>query len=122
MKPTAYIPFYYNDFFQAMAGYSGDVQMSYLRAICHYWHHGCDGMPDDDDYLRRICHCQPSIWPEVKAVVFDNRFYFKLAGGLWHQKRANHEYTKTMEIYAARSESGRRAMQSRWHNKRITNG
>ena len=36
-KPSAYLPFYGNDFFEAIAGYSDAVGMGYLRAIWHYW-------------------------------------------------------------------------------------
>ncbi len=60
-KPSAYLPFYGNDFFEAIAGYSDAVGMGYLRALWHYWNHtGCDGLPDDDEYLRRVCGCERS--------------------------------------------------------------
>ena len=54
-KPSAYLPLYGNDFFEAIAGYPDAVGMGYLRALWHYWNHtGCDGLPDDDEYLRRV--------------------------------------------------------------------
>ena len=44
-KPTAYLPLYGNDFFEAVAGYSDAVGMGYLRSLWHYWNHtGCAGL------------------------------------------------------------------------------
>ena len=55
-KPTSYLPLFGNDFFEAIAGYSDTVGLGYLRALWHYWSHTtCEGLPDDDEYLRRIC-------------------------------------------------------------------
>ena len=69
-KPSAYLPFYGNDFFQSLAGYTDTVAIRYLRAIWHYWSHtGCTGLPDDDDYLRRICDCQAAEWAAIKAII-----------------------------------------------------
>ena len=50
-KPTAYLPLYGNDFFEAIAGYTDAVGLGYLRSLWHYWNHtGCEGLPDDDEY------------------------------------------------------------------------
>ena len=38
-KPSAYLPLYGNDFFEAIAGYPDAVGMGYLRALWHYWNH-----------------------------------------------------------------------------------
>ncbi len=116
-KPTAYLPFYGNDVFEAITGYPAEVGLGYLRALWHYWHHtSCQGLPDDDDYLRRICHCDSGDWPGVRAIIFDNRYHFKLEEGLWHQGRCRVEFQKSQAIYAKRSEAGRRGMARRWHN------
>ncbi len=117
-KPSAYLPFYGNDFFEAIAGYSHAVGMGYLRAIWHYWNHtGCAGLPDDDEYLRRICCCDVSEWARTKGILFDNRYHFKLEDGLWHQARCQAEFLKSLAIYAKRSEAGKRAMAKRWHGQ-----
>ena len=115
MKPSAYFPFYGNDFFEAVAGYSDTVSLSYLRALWHYWNHtGCTGLPDDDEYLCRVCGSDETNWPKIKGIVFDNRYHFRLENGLWHQPRCRHEYQKSQEIYAARSAAGKRGMAKRW--------
>jgi uncharacterized protein YdaU (DUF1376 family) len=100
-KPSAYLPLYGNDFFEAIAGYSDTVGLGYLRAIWHYWNHtGCEGLPDDDDYLRRICCCDDSHWANTKGIIFDNRYHFKLENGVWHQPRCRVEWQNSMELYA----------------------
>ena len=91
-KRSAYLLFYGNDFFEAIVGHPANVGLSYLRALWHYWNHTrCKGLPDDDDYLRRVCRCTVTDWPEVRAILFDNRYYFKLENGLWHQARGRRE-------------------------------
>ena len=115
MKPTSYLPFYGNDFFEAVAGYSNDITIGYLRAIWHYWNHtGCEGLPDEDEYLRRICACDIADWARIKGILFDNRYNFRLENGLWHQSRCRHEYQKSSEIYDIRSKIGKKGAAQRW--------
>ena len=117
MKPTAYFPFYGNDFFEAIAGHSDTVGLSYLRALWHYWSHtGCEGLPDDDEYLRRVCCGNEANWLQTKEIVFDNRYNFRLENGLWNQARCKSEFQKSQKIYAARSAAGKRAMSNRWQH------
>ena len=114
-KPTAYLPFYGNDFFESVAGHPSNITAGYLRALWHYWNHtGCEGLPDDDDYLRRICCCDAVEWEQVRAVLFDNRYLFRLEDGLWHQPRCRAEFEISKVIYAKRSAAGKRAMAKRW--------
>jgi len=102
-KPSAYFPFYGNDFFEAVAGYSDGIAIRYLRALWHYWNHtGCDGLPDDDEYLRRICACDLSDWVRTKGIIFDNRYHFRLLDGIWHQPRCREEYQKSKVVYERR--------------------
>ena len=92
-KPSAYFPLYGNDFFEAIAGYPDAVGLGYLRALWHYWNHtGCDGLPDDDEYLRRVCKCEVAAWVRTKGIIFDNRYCFKLENGRWHQARCRKEH------------------------------
>ncbi len=114
-KPTAYLPFYGNDYFAAVAGYPSSVVAGYLRALWHYWNHtGCRGLPDDDEYLQRMCCCSPAEWEYVRSVVFDNDYHFKLEEGRWHQARCRAEFEKSQAIYAKRSAAGKRGMGKRW--------
>ena len=118
MKPSAYFPFYGNDFFEAIAGYSDTVGLGYLRALWHYWNHtGCEGLPDDDEYLHRVCGCALTEWPKTKAILFDNRYHFKLVAGHWHQSRCREEYAKSKEIYELRSKVGKAGAKKRWQTE-----
>ena len=99
-KPSAYLPFYGNDFFEAIAGYPDAVTVGYLRALWHYWNHtGCEGLPDNDGYLRRVCACDDSAWPNIKAILFDNRYHFRLENGLWQQPRCKNEWDTAARLY-----------------------
>ena len=114
MKPTAYLPFFGNDFFEAIAGYSDTVGLGYLRAIWHYWNHtGCEGLPDDDDYLRRICVVDSAQWPAVKSIIFDNRYNFRCVDGRWHQSHSREVWEKAVTLYdkkVKRTEAARAAL------------
>jgi uncharacterized protein YdaU (DUF1376 family) len=114
-KPSAYLPFYGNDFFAAIAGYEDAVGMGYLRALWHYWGHtGCGGLPDDDEYLRRVCACERTEWARTRAIVFDDRYHFRLENGVWQQPRCREEWRKSQEIFARRSKHGSAAAKKRW--------
>lgn len=98
MKPTAYLKFYGSDFFEAVNGYSDAVCSAYLRALWHYFKHThCDGLPADDDYLRRICRCDLANWAAVGGIVFGR--FFQLIDGKWHQERCREEYLDALEQY-----------------------
>ena len=117
-KPSAYLPLYGNDFFEAIAGYSDAVGMGYLRAIWHYWNHtGCAGLPDDDEYLRRICGCEGAQWARTKGIIFDNRYLFRLENGAWHQPRCRKEWDKSKDLFDQRSAAGRAAAMKRWEKE-----
>ena len=114
-KPSAYLPLYGNDFFEAIAGYSDAVGMGYLRAIWHYWSHtGCAGLPDEDEYLRRICGCEGTEWARTKGIIFDNRYLFRLENGAWQQPRCRKEWEKSKALFARRSSLGKAAATKRW--------
>ena len=99
-KPSAYLPFYGNDFFEAIAGYPDGVALGYLRALWHYWSHtSCEGLPDDDEYLRRICCVEATEWTPMKGILFDNRYHFRLEGGRWHQPRCQKVWQEAVELY-----------------------
>ena len=115
MKLSQFMPLYGGDFFQAVAGYPDSVAIAYLRAIWHYWAHtACEGLPDDPEYLRRVCCIETAEWVAVKEIVFDDRYHFKRTAGRWHSKRAMAEYQKAKQVAMARSLGGRKAMSKRW--------
>jgi uncharacterized protein YdaU (DUF1376 family) len=118
-KPSAYFPFYGNDFFEAIAGYPDAVGMGYLRALWHYWHHtACEGLPDDDEYLRRVCCVDSPQWPATRRIIFDNRYHFKLEGGLWHQPRCRSEWDISLNLYEKKLKQTAAATAARLKSRR----
>ena len=101
MNPDAYMPYYGNDFEAATKGMRREVKWSYLAACWHYWHHThCAGLPDNDDYLQAVCDCPVQDWMRTKGMIFGT--FFKLADGVWHQKRTAGEYAECKQAYESR--------------------
>lgn len=118
MHPDAFIPFYGNDYFQAVEGHDELIAIAYLRAIWYYWHQNhCKGLRDDDEFLRRLCRVEKDQWERVRAIIFDNeKFFTQDAEFLWHQKRAEEEWRKSVEKYDAAVNRGKAGAKSRWKN------
>jgi uncharacterized protein YdaU (DUF1376 family) len=116
-KPSAYLPLYGNDFFEAINGYPDSVAIGYLRALWHYWNHtSCEGLPDDDEYLRRICRGDPADWERIRAILFDNRYHFRLENGIWHQPRCREEWRASCEAYEKKVRQTAAATRARTKN------
>ncbi len=115
-KPTSYLPLFGNDFFEAIAGYSDTVGLGYLRALWHYWSHtACEGLPDDDEYLRRICCVEMADWARAKGIIFDNRYHFRLEAGVWHQPRCRKVWIEALELYEKKVRQTEAANRARAH-------
>lgn len=120
-RASHHLPFYGNDFFQALEGYPDTLIVSYLRALWHYWHHfHCEGLPDDDEYLLRVCRCEKATWARTKGVLFDNDRFFKLESGKWHQTRCRCEHDRALEIYSAKVSALTKARSKNPNNSTIT--
>jgi uncharacterized protein YdaU (DUF1376 family) len=101
MKPDAYMQFYGNDFFRAVAGLPDFIRIGYLTAIWYYWHQNhTRGLKHDDLFLRKICEIDESQWSEFRDAIFDNDKFFVLDGdALWQQGRAQKEWAIAMDKY-----------------------
>jgi uncharacterized protein YdaU (DUF1376 family) len=112
----AFLPLYGNDFFQATEGRTDAVVVGYLRALWHYWHHHhCEGLPNDDDFLRRLCRIEISEWKRTRDVIFGE--YFKLVDGKWHQPRAREEYAVRSTAYERKAEAMAKARSANPNNQ-----
>lgn len=120
MKPDSFIPFYGDDFFQAVEGLEDLIVVAYLRAIWHYWSHNhCAGLRDDQEFLRRLCRVDRSDWERVASVIFDNGKFFTMGeDGLWHQKRAAQVWAESTEKYNKAVARSQLANEARWGRKR----
>ena len=97
------MPFFGASFFQAVEGYGDAVIVGYLHALWHYWNHThCEGLPDDDEYLRKLCRCDPQEWARTKGIIFDDRYFFCKNGTHWHQKNAKELHDSDLAIYQKR--------------------
>lgn len=114
MNPDSYMPFYGNDFFQAMRGRKAFIKIAYLELIWYYWsHEHCKGLEDDTEFLQGIAGLKDDEWAIAMPVIFDNdHFFTQDSEGRWHQRRAEAEWIKSREKYAAAVKGG----QNRWKN------
>jgi len=107
------MPFDGRRFFEAVKGWPHDTALKYLIYLWHYWNHThCNGLNDDDDYLRRLAECDLQDWKRVKGIIFDGENFFKLDGGKWHQSRCKKVYIRELERYKknlAKTEPARHA-------------
>lgn len=119
MNPDAYIKFYPGEFFAAIEGYADPFGWCYFCAIMHYWQvNHCEGLRNDDEFLRRICRCSAEDWQTIGPIIFDNNGKFfrqdESGDGLWKQKRAREEWEKAEKTIASLSAAGRAGMRKRW--------
>ncbi len=110
------MPLYGADFFDAVRGQPDHIGLGYLKAIWYYWTHThCEGLRDDQEFLRKVCEVERDDWAEAMAVIFDNDKFFTLdADGTWHQKRAAQEWAKAKEKYQRKVKQTSEARKKRW--------
>ena len=122
MNPDSFIPFYGNDFNQAIEGQPDSIAIGYWRAIWHFWHHNhCSGLKDDDEFLRRLCRIDKGEWEQAKEFIFDNEKQFTLnENGLWVQTRAVKEWIKSKDKLEKLSSRGLKGASIRWGKRRNT--
>ncbi len=116
MSPDSYIPFYGNEFLQAIEGHSDSISMGYLRCIWHYWHQThCKGIRNNDEFLRKLARIDRSDWEYAHSIIFDNDKFFTLGeDGLWHQKRAFTIWADVKEAYEKQVMRTAAASAARW--------
>lgn len=114
--PDQHMPMFWPEFWLAVEGHPDVVTVGYLRALSFYWHHEhCEGLRNDDEYLRKICRIDRECWPEAKAVIFDNdRFFVMDVDGLWRQKRADEEWSKAVNNYKTCVKRAHAGAKARW--------
>ena len=110
MKPDAYSRYYGNDFEAATKGWRPEVKWAYWSCLWFYRSHThCKGLPDDNDFLRRLCECDAQDWMRTRGLIFDNDLYFKLIDGKWHQERAARDYAQDVADYKKQCERTEKA-------------
>lgn len=117
------MPFYGNDFFRAVEGQPHYVVSGYMRALWHNWtHEHCQGLRNNENYLRAVCHLDPDEWEVAFGIIFDNDKFFTLGeDGLWHQTRLSNEWEMAKERYDKQCARTKAATVARWkkNGKRV---
>ena len=118
-SPDTYLKFHGDEYFRAVAGYSDQVQLGYLKALWYYRSHNhCKGLENNSEYLRRICEIDKEHWPESEKVIFGSEFFSLDENGLWQQIRAQIDYAEDCEKLNKFIRRGKSGATARWGNKR----
>ncbi len=117
MKPDAYMPFYWDDFWQSVKGQGNDTIVAYQRCLWHYWKHThCAGLENDDEFLRLLSEIEITKWVRTRGILFDSGKFFSMGeDGFFHQKRAAQEYAKAVEQYENAVRRGKASANARWN-------
>lgn len=114
MNPDTYMPFFGKDFFAAVEGYPENLVAAYIRLLWHYWSvNHCEGLRDDDGFLKRICRIDDSDWEQFRPILFGEFFKLCDMDGTWKQKRAREEWEKSCKSYRAKVLGGKHSWKNR---------
>lgn len=119
MRPTGiWMPFYVSDYLSDTTHLTTMEHGAYLLLILAYWKRG-SALPEDDEYLRRICKLSRKNYTTVKESVFQ---LFELRDGFWTHKRLEKEILKSCKrsTDAQRARNARTTVVQRGHNGRST--
>ena len=112
------MPMYWPAFWNAVEGQEDSFIVAYERLLSHYWHHTkCQGLKDDDNFLRRLARKNELEWVELRPLLLDGDKYFWICNGVWHQKRALEEWGKAFEAYQKKLERTKEMNRARWGSK-----
>lgn len=81
--------------------YGAEKFRAFFHVLSHYWHFGCEGLRDDDEFLREVSRCDSKNWSDVKGVVFGN-FFVMDESGLWQNLEFKQEHEKIISDHRRR--------------------
>lgn len=115
------MPFFGNEYNAAVEGYPDAVDVAYRRAMWHNWSAlKCAGLPDDSEYLRKVCRRDKDEWLEIYPILFSESGFFSLGeDGKWHQKRQDEEWAKSKLKYDRAVLGGRNRAASMSRQQRV---
>lgn len=103
------MPLYWADFLADTLHLTRADIGSYMLLIGAYWRKG-GPLPDDHEGLQTICRCPGQDWARVKGVMAS---FFTVADGRWTHKRIDAELAECRELFIARVERTRAALEAR---------
>ena len=102
-------------FDEATSMFTDAEKYKYIRCLRFYWYHThVEGIPNDDEGMRELCHCNQDEWPRLKSMIFDGDKFFFLENGRWHQKRARKNYLNKQQNLVKRQQQTAGARSVRW--------
>ena len=123
MSVNHWMPFHIGDYLRDTMHLSTQQHGAYILLLASYWTRQ-GPLPDDDATLAAISKLSKAEWYRIKPTI---AAFFRIEGGLWHQKRADHEIQHAAALSAKRQQAGkqsgmaRRANRHHMPNKTLTN-
>jgi hypothetical protein len=103
MQADVWMPLHIGKYLAKTMHLTGPQHGAYLLLLIHYW---CNGpIEDDDAILAAIARTDRETWDSAVGPVV-RRFFRKEADGLLHQKRADDERAKALDISEKRRRAG----------------
>lgn len=107
------IPLHMGDLIQDTYHLSAAEFGAYVRLIVAHYRYGVDGIPDQDELLRKLAGCTGRQWPQIRPMVEP---FFTLQDGVWLQKRV----LQVLQAMQAKSHHNRDNALKRWKTPHAT--
>lgn len=104
-KPDAWMPLYIAKYLGDTMELTTEQHGAYLLLIMAYWMRQGRPLPDSDQVLAAITKTELKRWKKSTRAVVSK--YFRIEGGFWHQKRADSEVSRAVEIAEKRAKAGK---------------
>jgi uncharacterized protein YdaU (DUF1376 family) len=107
IKPDVWFPLVVGDYLKDTSRLTTEQHGAYLLLLMDYWVNGPP--PDDDQALAAIVKLDARTWKKQRPMIAR---FFRIADGVWRQKRADEELARWAEKkakYVARAAAGGRA-------------
>jgi len=103
------MPLWIGDYLADTGRLTTEQHGAFLLLLMDYWR---SGPPQDDNtVLAQITKLPLSTWKKHRPVL---KPFFRIADGLWHNKRLDQERAKAIENKAMVTERAKRAAAARW--------
>lgn len=100
-----WMPFHIGDYLRDTMHLTTQQHGAYLLLLASYWTRQ-GPLPDDDATLAAIAKLSRADWARIKPTI---AMFFRIDGGLWHQKRADYEIQHAAQLSAKRQQAGKRS-------------
>lgn len=114
MTSLPYFNLYVTDEAADTAHLTAEEHGAYHRLRCAYWRH--NGLPDDDERLRRLTGIEPARWPAVRIVVAS------LFQEGWRLPKLDEHRTRAEADHAKKVKAGKEGARKRWGEDGSANG